>query len=183
MIFVVFLWDGGFQWLQNDLKNVKIGVQMNWLRTKQKSAEVDIYRCRTSGNGRMSGRRTSGKARKSVKTVLEWWFRSSGELRTSGASRGVRTSVKRRSSGGSGSTRELSSGTRFWAENGDFGVKIDAISWMEDGETWGDARSTRKQANPWIKINKTSSNKQITKNWGYFCWGFSKLGKNTTKLG
>ena len=28
---------------------------------------------------------------------------------------------------------------------------------MEGGETWGDARSTRNQANPWIKINKTSS--------------------------
>ena len=41
-----------------------------------------------------------------------------------------------------GSTRELSFGTRFWAENGYFGVKIDEISWMEDGETWGDARST-----------------------------------------
>ena len=26
--------------------------------------------------------------------------------------------------------------------NGDFGVKIDEISWMEDGETWENARST-----------------------------------------
>ena len=48
----------------------------------------------------------------------------------------------------------------------DFGVKIDEISWMEGGETWGDARSTRNQANPWIKINKTSSNQQITKKIG-----------------
>lgn len=43
---------------------------------------------------------------------------------------------------GSGSTRDARSGTRFWAKNGDFGVKIDEISWMKDGETRGDARST-----------------------------------------
>ena len=30
--------------------------------------------------------------------------------------------------------RDLSSGTRFWAENGDFRVKIDEISWVKDGE-------------------------------------------------
>ena len=74
---------------------------------------------------------------------------------------------KRRSSGGSGSTRDANFRIRFWAEIGDFGVKVDEISWMKDGETWGNARSTRNQANPWIKINKTSSNQQITKiNWG-----------------
>ena len=39
-------------------------------------------------------------------------------------------------------TRDFLSGTNFWAEFGDFGVKIDEISWMKDGETWGDARST-----------------------------------------
>ena len=71
---------------------------------------------------------------------------------------------------------------RFWAEIDKFGVKIDEISWMKDRETWGDARSTRNQENPRIKINKTSSNQQIAKKiWGYFWWGFSKLGKNTTK--
>ena len=31
------------------------------------------------------------------------------------------------------------------------------------------------------KIHRT--NKSQKKNWGYFWWGFSKLGKNTTKLG
>ena len=36
---------------------------------------------------------------------------------------------------GSGSTRDASFRMRFWAEFGDFGVKIDEISWMEDGET------------------------------------------------
>ena len=56
--------------------------------------------------------------------------------------------------------------TRFWAEFGDFGVKIDEISWMESGENWGNARSTQNQENPWIKINKTSSNHQITKKFG-----------------
>ena len=29
-----------------------------------------------------------------------------------------------------------------------FGVKIDDISWMKDGETWGNATSTQNQANP-----------------------------------
>ena len=52
---------------------------------------------------------------------------------------------------------------------------------MESGETWGNARSTRNQANPWIKINKTSSNQQITKNWGYFWWGFS-IGEEHNKI-
>ena len=75
-------------------------------------------------------------------------------------------SIKHRSSGGSGSTREPSFGKRFWAENGDLGVNIEEISCMKDGETWGHARSTRNQANPWIKINKTSSNQQITKKIG-----------------
>ena len=66
----------------------------------------------------------------------------------------------------------------------DFGAKSGWISWMGSGETWGDARSTRNQANLWIKSNKTSSHQQITKKyWGHFWWGFSKLGKNTTKLG
>ena len=54
----------------------------------------------------------------------------------------------------------------FWAEMDDFRGKIEDISWMEDGETWGDARSTRNQANPWIKINKTSSNQQTQKKLG-----------------
>ena len=67
----------------------------------------------------------------------------------------------------------------FGAEIDDFGGKIGEISWMESGETWGNARSTRNQANPWIKINKTSSNQQITKKiGGYFWWGFSDLGRN-----
>ena len=63
-------------------------------------------------------------------------------------------------------------------------AKFDEILWMESGETWGYARSTLNQANPWIKINKISSHQQITKKiCGYFWWGFLKLGKNTTKLG
>ena len=60
------------------------------------------------------------------------------------------------------------------AEIDDSKVKIGEISWMEGGETWGDARSPRNQANPWIKINKTSSNQQITKQiWGLFLVGIS----------
>ena len=61
----------------------------------------------------------------------------------------------------------------FGVEIDDFGGKIANNSWMESGETWGDARSTRNQANPWIKINKTSSNQQITKKIGaIFCGDF-----------
>ena len=67
------------------------------------------------------------------------------------------------------------------AEIGDFGGKIAEISCMKSGEKWGKARSTSNKANPWIKINKTSSSQQIKKKWDYFWWGFSKLGKNTTK--
>ena len=62
--------------------------------------------------------------------------------------------------------RDFLSGTNFWAEMGDFRGKFEEISWMEGGGTWGNARSTRNQANPWIKINKTSSNQQITKKFG-----------------
>ena len=49
--------------------------------------------------------------------------------------------------------------TNFWG-------KIEEIWWMEVGETWGDARSTPNEQNPRIKINKTSSNQQITKKIG-----------------
>ena len=91
--------------------------------------------------GRMSGASDVRKSRKSVNLVRVRVpvVRERSDVR---CFIGVRRSVKRRSSGGSGSTRKLSSGTRFWAENGDFGVKIDEILWMEDGETWGNARST-----------------------------------------
>ena len=38
--------------------------------------------------------------------------------------------------------RDLDIETRFGAEIDDFEGKIAEISWMESGETWGDARST-----------------------------------------
>ena len=63
----------------------------------------------------------------------------------------------------------------FGAEMDDFAVKIRWILWMERGDTWGDARSTRNQANPWIKINKTSLNQQITKNLGLFLVGIFEI--------
>ena len=62
-------------------------------------------------------------------------------------------------------------------------AKLERFRGWKVGKNGGKARSTRNQANPWIKSNKTSSNEQITKNRGYFGWGFLKLGKNTTKLG
>ena len=75
--------------------------------------------------------------------------------------------------------RDLDFQTRFGAEIDDFKGKIGEISWMESGETWGKARSTQDTMNPRIKINKTSSNQQITKTiGGYFCGKFSNLGQN-----
>ena len=61
------------------------------------------------------------------------------------------------------------------AEIDDFGGKIGEISWMESGETWGNARSTLNQANPWMKINKTSSNQQITKKLGLLWVGIFEI--------
>ena len=79
--------------------------------------------------------------------------------------------------------QDFLSGTKFWAEMDDFRGEIEEISWMEGGDTWGDARSTRNQENPWIKINKTSTKPTNHKKiWGYFWWGFSDLGKEHTKL-
>ena len=53
---------------------------------------------------------------------------------------------------------------------------------MEGGGTWGNARSTRNQANPWIKINKTSSNQQITKKLGLFLVGIFEIGEEHNKF-
>ena len=65
------------------------------------------------------------------------------------------------------------------AEIDDFAAKIAEILWMESGENWGKSRSTQDTTNPRIKINKTSSNQQITKKiGGYFWWGFLNLGRN-----
>ena len=70
----------------------------------------------------------------------------------------------------------------FWAEMDNFGVKIEEISWMKGGETCGEARSTRNTTNPWIKINKTSSNQQITKNnLGLFLVGIFEFRTKSSK--
>ena len=53
---------------------------------------------------------------------------------------------------------------------------------MEDGETWGDARSTRNQANPWIKINKTFLNQQITKKIGAIFGGVFRIREEHNKI-
>ena len=72
----------------------------------------------------------------------------------------------------------------FGAEIDDFGGKIGEISWMESGETWVKDRSTSNHANPWIKINKTSSNLQITKKIGaIFWWGIFEFRTKSIKLG
>ena len=78
--------------------------------------------------------------------------------------------------------RDLDFETRFGAEMDDFGGKIAEISWMESGETWGKAISTQYTTNSWIKINKTSSNQQITKKFGgYFLVGIFKFRTKSSK--
>ena len=91
---------------------------------------------------RMSGASDVRESRKSVNFILLAGFGRPVDDGRPVLRGGSGRPEKRRSSGGSGSTRDASSGTRFWAKNGDFGVKIHGISWMNDGETWGNARST-----------------------------------------
>ena len=62
------------------------------------------------------------------------------------------------------------------------GSKLTRFHGGKMGETWGNARSTGNQENPWIKINKTSSNQQITKKFGaIFWWGFSDFRTKSSK--
>src|SRR3989337_2738015 len=72
--------------------------------------------------------------------------------------------------------RDFLSGANFWAEMDDFRGKIEEISCMEGGETWGDARSTRNQANPWIKTNKSQ------KKLGLFLVGIFEFGEEHNKI-
>ena len=69
------------------------------------------------------------------------------------------------------------------AEMDDSKGKIGEILWMEMGksEDMLDPLETKQiyGSNP----TKLSQPNNSQKNWGYFWWGFSKLGKNTTKLG
>ena len=63
-------------------------------------------------------------------------------------------------------------------KNCNSGAKFGRNGGWKSRERWGKSRSTRCKADPWIKSNKTSSHQQITKkNWGYFWWGFSDLGR------
>ena len=97
----------------------------------------------------------------------------------SGGSWGSGRPVKWRSSGGSGSTRDLSSGTRFWAENGDFGVKIDEISWMKDGETWEMLDPLETKQIHGSKSTKHHQTNKSQKKLGLFFGGdFRILGQN-----
>ena len=58
------------------------------------------------------------------------------------------------------------------------GAKFGRFCGWNLGKRWGKARSSCNIRNPRIKSNKTSSHQQITKkNWGYFWWGFSDLGR------
>ena len=114
----------------------------------------------------MSSRRTSGRSRKFVISVL---LAGSGLPGDDGrpvlhGGPDVRKMPVVRWVGVN--ARSEIRGAILGGKNGVLRVKIDEISWMKDGETWGNARSTRNQANPWIKINKTSSNQQITKKIG-----------------
>ena len=60
--------------------------------------------------------------------------------------------------------------------------KLGENSWMESGETWGKDRSTQDTTNPWIKINKTSSNEQITKKLGAIFVVIFEIGEEHNKI-
>ena len=60
--------------------------------------------------------------------------------------------------------------------------KLDEFRGWKVGKRWGKARSTRNTANPWSKINKTSSNSQITEKFGMAIFvGIFELGPKATK--
>ena len=81
--------------------------------------------------------RTSGNDWKSDVFVLDLGCRTSGKCQSFDGSRGTERPRNHRSSDGSGSTRDLSSGTQFWAEIGDFRVKIERILQIELGKKMG----------------------------------------------
>ena len=78
--------------------------------------------------------------------------------------------------------RDFSSGTRFWVESGNFGVKIEKISSMKSGETWGNARSTRNQANPWTKSTKHHHTNKSQKNLRLFLVGIFEIKEEHNKI-
>ena len=90
--------------------------------------------------GRMSGASDVRKGRKSVNSARVWGSGRPGKVGRPVLREGPdvrKTPVVR----WVGVNARCEFGARFWAENGDFGVKIHGISWMKDGEIWGDARS------------------------------------------
>ena len=60
--------------------------------------------------------------------------------------------------------------------------KTETISWMKMEESKGNTRSTHNTTNPWIKINKTSSNQQIKKKLGLFLVGIFEIGEGHNKI-
>ena len=74
--------------------------------------------------------------------------------------------------------RTETSRSRIWAEKLGEKPKSEGRKKKLEGRKGREARSTRNKANPWIKSNKISTHQLITKkNWGYFWWGFSDLGR------
>ena len=86
---------------------------------------------------------------------------------------------------GAGCTAGVGKNSQIWigdelgAEMDDFGAKIGWISWMRRGETWGKLDPLETKQIHGSKSTKHHQTNKSQKNW----WGFSKLGKNTTKLG
>ena len=94
-----------------------------------------------SDKGRTTGRRTSGKGRKSDDLPLLDGLGHPvmvGRPVVPGGRTSEKVSVVRRI----WVNARCEFGMRFWAEIGDFLVKIDEILWMKIGEKMGKARST-----------------------------------------
>ena len=82
----------------------------------------------------------------------------------------------------SGSTRNFKSGTRFWAENGDFGVKIDEISWMKDGKLGEMLDPLKTKQIHGSKSTKHHQTNKSQKNLGLFLVGIFEIGEKHNKI-
>ena len=63
------------------------------------------------------------------------------------------------------------------------GAKFDGFRGWKVGKLGGKLDPLETKQIHGSKSTKHHQTNKSQKNWGYFWWGFSKLGKNTTKLG
>jgi len=128
----------------------------------------------------MSGGRTSGRARKSVNLAR---VRGSGRPEKVGRPvvPGALDIGKGRSSGGSGSTRDASFRTR--GKMGILGSRMMRFRGWKVGKIGEMLDPVETEQIHGSNPTKLRQSNKPQKNWGYFWWGFLKLGRNTTKLG